>query len=384
MTLLARKLENKECKEKVVHTMVYHVHSFVSTNQAHSSTRVPRVPVLLRSAMRGGAARRRFNRVARSGCLLAMALMTLQRHCPCAAAPTAPDGGSREGGECQLTPTVTTIAARIHSWLDRGFDSGPLPGGGEYGYTQPSLWKYGPSQWLWDSGAAAISNSWRNTSRAVLELGTLLRAQQADGRIAEETNWPGGDVNPLTQMPVLPWTLRAIFERSDSSNGSALLRSLLPPLIRYWEWWRDTRDIDGRGLVTILHPWESGIDISPAYDAAWHVAVAANETPPAVAWLEIYPKLKELELVYRDEFGWNQTAILQRQRAAEPSALANWFMVQDVGVNTLCVSSVFSFSGTARVCAPEREFGARHVCDQPFLWRCGAIRCFVLWRFNVS
>ena len=272
--------------------------------------------------------------VAQTGCLLALVLTGQS-----GAAPTAPDGGSREGDECQLTPTVTTIAARIHSWLDRGFDSGPLPdgGGGEYGYTQPSQWKYGASQWLWDSGAAAISNSWRNTSRAVLELSTLLRAQQADGRIAEETNWPDGDVNHLTQMPVLPWTLRAIFERSGSSNGTAVLRSLLPPLIRYWEWWRDTRDIDGRGLVTIMHPWESGIDISPAYDAAWHVAVAANSTPPAVAWLEIYPKLEELELVYKDEFGWNQTAILQRQRAAEPSALANWFMVQDVGVNTLCV-----------------------------------------------
>ena len=41
---------------------------------------------------------------------------------------------------------------------------------------------------------------------------------------------------------------------------------------RYFRWWKKNRDIDGSGLVTILHPWESGIDLSPAYDPALGVS----------------------------------------------------------------------------------------------------------------
>ena len=41
-----------------------------------------------------------------------------------AQSPIAPDGGSREGAEPQLIPTVITITARIHSWLDRQYNEG--------------------------------------------------------------------------------------------------------------------------------------------------------------------------------------------------------------------------------------------------------------------
>jgi alpha,alpha-trehalase len=37
---------------------------------------------------------------------------------------------------------------------------------------------------------------------------------------------------------------------------------------RYFDWLMKDRDIDKSGLITILHPWESGIDLSPAYDPA--------------------------------------------------------------------------------------------------------------------
>ena len=40
-------------------------------------------------------------------------------------------------------------------------------------------------------------------------------------------------------------------------------------------WWADSRDVDGNGLVSIIHGWESGMDASPAYDDALHVGVAA-------------------------------------------------------------------------------------------------------------
>ena len=62
---------------------------------------------------------------------------------------------------------------------------------------------------------------------------------------------------------------------------------LVPRLVEYFQWWSTTRDIDGNGLITIIHgccavllfiarhacSWESGLDASPAYDLAYFVDV---------------------------------------------------------------------------------------------------------------
>jgi hypothetical protein len=291
----------------------------------------------------------------------------------------APDGGKREGGESQFTPTITTIAARTHSWLDRGWDTGVALDGQEIGFTQPSLWKYSRGQWLWDSGAVAISNSWRNATRSALEVRTLLRAQQPDGRVPEQVDWPAGSGNHKTQMPVLPWTIQCIFQQT---NDTAVLREFVPPLVKYWDWWRTTRDIDGDGLVTILHPWESGIDISPAYDAAWHVE-NVSDLPPDEAWLRIYPMLDELQGVYKEVYKWNQTEILAR-KTAPPSARANWFAVQDVGVNTLYavgwavlgdLASAYGDSALAARCQAQNVLAERAIHDR--MWKPAPLSRFV-------
>jgi hypothetical protein len=54
-------------------------------------------------------------------------------------------------------------------------------------------------------------------------------------------------------MPVLAWTLHAIHNKTGKT---ALLRELVPPLVRYWDWWRTTRDIDGNGTMMCLLGFE--------------------------------------------------------------------------------------------------------------------------------
>jgi hypothetical protein len=63
--------------------------------------------------------------------------------------------------------------------------------------------------------------------------------------------------------------------------------------VRYYEWWAAARDVDGDGLVTILHGWESGLDASPLYDGAYNV----HNPQPALS--ELYPKFTELILEYK-------------------------------------------------------------------------------------
>ncbi len=141
-------------------------------------------------------------------------------------------------------------------------------------FYRPSLQKYSPDQWLWDSGAHIIVWSHRNSSNSVSELRTLLQLQRPDGFVPEEIfwgartqlendqlllQWSNTRHSDITQFPVLPFALRAIY---DATADAALVAEFLPRLVLYLQWWRRARD-DGDGLVKILHNWE-GLDASPA------------------------------------------------------------------------------------------------------------------------
>jgi hypothetical protein len=137
----------------------------------------------------------------------------------------------------------------------------------------------------------------------------MLNFQLADGRIPEMINWRAEKqgffshlltriqyshttYNDLTQMPVLPYSLRAIYQQT---NDTELLCEMVPKLVRYFQWWKAARDLDGKGLVTIIHPWESGIDLSPAYDPALGVPEGARGRP---TWKQAYSPLIKLLLQY--------------------------------------------------------------------------------------
>ena len=146
-------------------------------------------------------------------------------------------------------------------------------------FYRPSLEKYSPDQWLWDSGAHMIVWSHRDASNAVGELGTLLQLQRPDGFVPEEIfwgartqleneelllQWSNTRHSDITQYPVLPFALRAI--HAATADASVIAR-FLPQLLRYMQWWRQARD-DGDGLVSMLHNWE-GLDASPGCATAF-------------------------------------------------------------------------------------------------------------------
>jgi hypothetical protein len=173
-------------------------------------------------------------------------------------------------------------------------------------FYRPSLQKYSPDQWLWDSGSHMIVWSHRNTTNAVLDLRTMLQMQQPDGFIPEEIFWgprtqleddeirlqySNSKFTDITQMPVLPFSLRAMFA---AGKDTSIIQEFLPKLVRYFQWWRSSRD-SGDGLVSIIHNWESGLDASPAYDQMFHVNVTHVDKQ---SFWEMYPKFVELALTY--------------------------------------------------------------------------------------
>jgi hypothetical protein len=197
--------------------------------------------------------------------------------------------------------------------------------------------------------------SHKNVTNSILDLQTMLKMQQSNGFIPEEIFWshrtPKEDLellsqysntkySDITQMPVLPYSLRAIVDKVKEENGIAkaklITKEFLYPLVNYFKWWRNTRDL-GDGLVVIIHNWESGLDASPAYDPAFHTYITAlNES----ALNSLYPKFVELAETYRFLYGWNVTEILARSKKPDylPDVIDTWFMVKDIGLNSVYAS----------------------------------------------
>lgn len=168
-------------------------------------------------------------------------------------------------------------------------------------HTVPSRTLY-PHQWSWDTGFIGVGLAHYAPRRSWLDLRALFRAQWADGRVPHivfdpgvppRDYFPGPDLWQTTDVPAAPPTATsgvvqppvhalAAWEIYRSSPGDAArragvseLRWLYPRLVAQQRYLTDRRDIGGDGLVCVVHPWESGLDNSPAWDAAM-AAVPTN------------------------------------------------------------------------------------------------------------
>jgi hypothetical protein len=154
------------------------------------------------------------------------------------------------------------------------------------GYTVPNGRVY-PFQWNWDSAFVALGFDTFDRGRAWREIETLMSAQWEDGFLPHIVFWeedpgyfPGPSVwatgkNPvtsgITQPPVAASVVRRRWESATAAGESGVYRprleALFDRLLRWHFWFRDYRDPDRRGVVVAMHPWETGRDNSPEWDA---------------------------------------------------------------------------------------------------------------------
>ncbi len=113
------------------------------------------------------------------------------------------------------------------------------------------------------------------------------------------------------------------------------LAALYPKLLAWHRWWVRARDPEKSGLVAMMHPWESGMDNSPAWDEAF-ARVAPTPTsdirrkdighvdPAMRPSEEFYKRVVALIDLYA-ALGWDPA----RMWAETP------FKVADVGLNAI-------------------------------------------------
>ncbi|SCL35658.1 Trehalase [Micromonospora rhizosphaerae] len=184
----------------------------------------------------------------------------------------------------------TAVATLVRNW--RGRSTVPTP----------SLY---PHQWSWDSAFNAVGWAHVSPRRAWTELSALLGAQWRDGRVpqivfdpavAEDAYFPGpwfwrplpADGPPrgvvtsgLVQPPVHAGAALTVARRSPGPESAAALRRLYPRLVRWHDYLWSRRRAPEVGLVAIVHPWESGLDNSPTWDAPLRAVPARNVTEVA-------------------------------------------------------------------------------------------------------
>ncbi len=179
------------------------------------------------------------------------------------------------------------------------------------GYTLPTAGLY-PFQWNWDASITALGWMRFDPARAWEEMRWLFRGQWQGGpndgflahinfHAASDSYFPGPDewgtdgapgtqhlgttrTSSISQPPVHATMLRWMWQRAqDGSLPEAVMaheqmQALLPRLLAHHRWWYRARDPQGTGLVLNIHPWETGMDNSPAWDLPLARVPAATRT----------------------------------------------------------------------------------------------------------
>ncbi|MEM1274406.1 MAG: hypothetical protein AAGF88_11350 [Pseudomonadota bacterium] len=147
------------------------------------------------------------------------------------------------------------------------------------GYTIPTSGLY-PYQWNWDSAFAAWGFATFDIGRAWTELETLFSGQWPDGMVPhilfhepDAGYFPGPDVwgcdgpipsSGISQPPVAASFARRIYEM-DPEAGAERAAALFPKMRAWHRWFLNWRA--DQGAIFVTHPWESGRDNTPEWDA---------------------------------------------------------------------------------------------------------------------
>jgi hypothetical protein len=152
-------------------------------------------------------------------------------------------------------------------------------------WTCPSVKLY-PHQWLWDSCFTAIGIAHYDAPRAANELRGLLRGQWTNGMVphmifaagshdvGSRTIWQshrhdgaprGVETSCITQPPVLAVAIERVADALEATERRAFVDDVVTQLVAYHTWLYRERDPSRTGLVTLIHPWECGLDTAPPW-----------------------------------------------------------------------------------------------------------------------
>ncbi|MCX4571809.1 hypothetical protein OHB41_01020 [Streptomyces sp. NBC_01571] len=239
--------------------------------------------------------------------------------------------------------------------------------------TVPSRTLY-PHQWSWDSAFIAIGLRHLSARRAQRELESLLAAQWADGRIPHivfnadvphdayfpsPDFWQSSRAGRAAGAPAAPQTSGIVqppvhalaawlVHRSDPAESTrrGFLRRVYPRLVAWHDYLLTRRTLGEGGLVAVVHPWEPGMDNSPAWDRALQRVEPAHSTTYRRADLNHgHPADRPTDLDYGR---YVRLATDYRGAGYDDRTAPHPFAVEDPGFNALLIVSELALAKMAR------------------------------------
>lgn len=129
--------------------------------------------------------------------------------------------------------------------------------------------------WQWDALFHALA--YRHIDRKIAQdqIRVVLDHQRSDGMIPDAIHDEGTITHlsfpvdaDVTKPPLLAWALWKLYQ---SDGDREYLEELYEPVVRWNRWWLDNCDRDGDGLCEYPHPFSSGLDDNPIWDAGMPV-----------------------------------------------------------------------------------------------------------------
>ena len=242
-------------------------------------------------------------------------------------------------------------------------------------YTIPSKNLY-THQWSWDSGWIAYGYcGLEDIQKAESELLSLFNYQWKNGlvpsiifhNLENNTYWPSPDVwnlnekakhltnksnsTGIIQPPIHSSAVYNIYQTNKNKvQAKEFLNEIYDKLLLWHNYLYNERDINNEGLAFIRHPWESGMDNSPIWDASLerikikeykyskyrtdNKKVNSEERPTDITY-ERYISLIELF----KEYNYNEKEIYNNSE----------FIIQDVLFNVLLLKSNYALLNIAEI-----------------------------------
>ena len=227
-----------------------------------------------------------------------------------------------------------------------------LLGNRRRGYTLPTNNKLYPAQWNWDSCFIALGYSYFNLNFALKEINTLLDGQWKDGMVPHilfhntKTNyypnytaWNCGNKihsSGITQPPILATILKEILDKNKINKTQFInIKKIIKKIKKFHEWFIQFRDPKKTGLVSILHPWESGYDNSPLWDDPMNkVKIEKNIKYKRADNKVVNPDFRPLDIDY-DRYVTIKNNLRKLKYNPKKVYKSSLFNVVDVGFNSI-------------------------------------------------
>jgi hypothetical protein len=174
--------------------------------------------------------------------------------------------------------------------------------------------------WQWDNYFHALALRYTDPRLANDQLQFMLDHQLPDGMIPDAV-YDEGTITQLevpvpaavTKPPIIAWAAMHVY---DQTGDIAMLRDIYDPLVRWNSWWFGLNDDDADGIVHYAHPFSSGLDDSPLWDAGMPVEAVDLNTYLCLQ-MQALAKIATLLGRPRDATMWQARAAALARRMIE-------------------------------------------------------------------